>query len=262
MSGNILSVRNLEKRFIGLRAVADLSFDVRDGQIKAIIGPNGAGKTTLFNAISGLVPADEGSVHFLGKNIFSMRPHRIAELGISRTFQTVQLFENMTVLQNVMVGMHPRTKTGFLRAAFRLPGIRAEEKSVRAKAMEMLEFVGLEKDANAGSAGLPFGNRRKLEIARALATDPKLLALDEPASGLNINETEEFGDLIRKIRNRGITVLLVEHDMSLVMSISDEVLVIDHGRRIAEGEPHVIQKDQRVIEVYLGSEELLGPEVN
>jgi len=262
MSEPVLTVNNVSKHFSGLKAVDCLSFSVFDGQIKAIIGPNGAGKTTLFNVISGMFPATGGSLQFLGRNITGLKPHRVARLGISRTFQNIQLFENMSVRENAMVGTHIRTKTGFIRSAFMLPGIWKNERKARSIAKETLELVGLDKQAKMPASSLSFGHRRKLEIARALATQPKLLMLDEPASGLNINETEEFGELIKKIRSLGITILLVEHDMSLVMSISDEVLVIDHGSKIAEGEPHLVQKDARVIEVYLGSEESSGEAVN
>jgi branched-chain amino acid transport system ATP-binding protein len=255
MSEPILSISNLSKHFYGLKAVDSLSFNVLDGQIKAIIGPNGAGKTTLFNVISGMLPATFGSMSFLGRSIAGLKPYEVARLGISRTFQNIQLFENMSVLENAMVGTHLQTKTGFIRSAFMLPGIRKNENKARSIAKEMLSLVGLDIHAKMGAGSLSFGHRRKLEIARALATRPKLLMLDEPASGLNIKETEEFGELIKKIRSLGATILLVEHDMSLVMSISDEVLVIDHGSKVAEGEPHVIQKDPRVIEVYLGAEE-------
>jgi len=260
MNEAILSIMNLSKHFIGLKAVDSLSFSVLDGQIKAIIGPNGAGKTTLFNVISGIFPATDGSMHFLGRNISGLKPHKVARLGISRTFQSIQLFENMSVLENAMIGTHIKTRTGFICAAFMLPGIRKDERKARTIAMDMLNLVGIDKQSSMAAGSLPFGHRRKLEIARALATQPKLLMLDEPASGLNINETEEFGGLIKKIRSLGITILLVEHDMSLVMSISDEVLVIDHGSKIAEGKPQKVQKDKHVIEVYLGAEETSSTE--
>jgi len=251
---NILRVESLRKNFGGVVALDGLTFEVQKGAIKSIIGPNGAGKTTLFNIISGMYRPSSGGVWFLGESITGSPPYVTAKRGISRTFQNLQLFANMTVRENVMVGRHCRTKTGFLRSALRLPGAAKEEKRTAAEAMDILRFVGLEESAQRGASTLPFGKQRVVEMARALATDPKLLLLDEPASGLNLRETEEIGRLIQKIRDTGKTIIVVEHDMSLVMAISEEVLVLDHGRRIAEGPPRSIQKHPEVLRVYLGEE--------
>ncbi len=250
----ILQVISLRKNFGGLVALDDLTFDVREGQLKSIIGPNGAGKTTLFNIISGIFPPSSGRVRFEEKNIASLAPHLVATRGISRTFQNLRLFANMSVLENVMVGRHCRTKVGLLRSALKFPGVLREERRTTAAAMELLELVGLADSAHRNPGTLPFGKQRRVEIARALATDPKLLMLDEPASGLNVRETEEVGELIQKIRDTGKTVVVVEHDMSLVMGISEEVLVLDHGRRIAEGPPREVQKHPEVLKVYLGED--------
>ncbi len=250
----ILQVTSLRKNFGGVVALDDLSFEVSEGQLKSVIGPNGAGKTTLFNIISGIYPPSSGQVRFNGKDISSLPPHVVARKGISRTFQNLQLFANMTVLENVMVGRHCRTKVGLLRSALRLPGVVKEEKTTVAAAMELLDFVSLANSAHRGAATLPFGKQRQVEIARALATEPRLLLLDEPASGLNVRETEEVGLLIQKIRDTGKTVVVVEHDMSLVRGISEEVLVLDHGKRIAEGPPRQVQKHPEVLRVYLGED--------
>ncbi len=250
----ILEVMSLRKNFGGVVALDDLSFAVREGQIKSIIGPNGAGKTTLFNIISGIYPPTSGRVRFRGKDVASVAAHVVAARGISRTFQNLQLFPNMTVLENVMVGRHCRTRVGILRSALRLPGVLREEKMTVAAAMQLLKSVGLADSAHRGAATLPFGKQRLVEVARALATEPKLLLLDEPASGLNMRETEEVGKLIQRIRDTGKTILVVEHDMSLVMGISEEVLVLDHGRPIAEGTPREVQKHPEVLRVYLGED--------
>ena len=250
----ILEVISLRKNFGGVLALDNLSIDVREGQLKSIIGPNGAGKTTLFDVITGIYPASSGQVRFGAKSITSLPAHVVARKGISRTFQNLQLFANMTVLENVMVGRHCRTKVGLLGSALKFPGVRKEERRTIAAAMELLEFVGLVDSARRGAATLPFGKQRRVEIARALATEPKLLLLDEPASGLNVRETEEVGQLIQRIRNSGKTVVVVEHDMSLVMGISEEVLVLDHGRKIAEGPPREVQKHPEVLRVYLGED--------
>jgi ABC-type branched-subunit amino acid transport system ATPase component len=250
----ILEVVSLRKNFGGVVALDDLGFEVRRGQIKSIIGPNGAGKTTLFNVITGIYPPSSGQVRFLGKNVTGLPAHAVARKGISRTFQNLRVFANMTVVENVVVGRHCRTKAGFFRSALKLGGAIKEEKRAAAAGMELLRFVGLEEFAHRGAATLPFGKQRLVEIARALATEPELLLLDEPASGLNVRETEEVGRLVREIRDRGKTIVVVEHDMSLVMGISEEVLVLDHGRRIAEGSPREVQKDPEVLKVYLGED--------
>jgi len=250
-----LEVANLVKRFGGLVAVSEVNFSVIPGQIKAIIGPNGAGKTTIFNLITGIEPPSTGQIKFKERELNGLKPHRISALGISRTFQHVELYNNMSVLENVMVGRHPRTFSGMLSAAFRLPKAKREEKAIVEEAMERLKFVGLDASAEESAANLPFGQQRLLEFARALATEPELLLLDEPAAGLNIKETEEVGGLIRRIRDMGITVLLVEHDMSLVMNISDEVMVLNYGEKIAEGTPSKIQNNEDVIAAYLGVDE-------
>lgn len=248
----LLDVRNVSRRFGGLAALEGVTFGVAQGQIKAVIGPNGAGKTTLFNIISGVLASDTGSIGFKGEPIRGLKPHQIARAGISRTFQNPSLFVQMSVLENVMLGRHTRTRQGFVACCLSLPRQVHEERRIRESAMERLEFVGLADLASVSAGSLAFGQRRMVELARALATDPALILLDEPASGLNAKETDDFGRLVAKIRESGVTVLLVEHDMSLVMGISDEILVLHNGRRIAEGSPADVRKNPEVISVYLG----------
>ncbi len=254
MADFLLEIRDLSRSFGGLKAVNDVSFTVRAGSIKSVIGPNGAGKTTLFNLISGMLPCDSGSILQKGREITGFQPHRIAALGLSRTFQTTKLFSRMTVLENVMVGRHTRTRAGFFSGVLSLPWSWREEREIRERSMELLDVLGLADAAAELASNLPFGRQRLLEIARALATEPSLLLLDEPAAGLNIYETREMADLVLKIRGWGITVLLVEHDMSLVMDISDEIVVLNYGRKVAEGEPAAIQRDPEVIRIYLGGD--------
>jgi len=250
----LLEVDNLRRSFGGLTAVNGVSFKVARGHIKAIIGPNGAGKTTVFNLVSGLLPPDAGSLRYDGRTITGLKPYRIARLGISRTFQTPSLFMQMTVLENVMVGRHARTRRGIWASALRLPGQPREERAIRAAALERLQYVGLADVADWPVSALSFGRRRMTELARALATDPQLLMLDEPASGLNTKETEDLAALICRIRDGGVTLLLVEHDMSLVMDISDDILVLNYGTTLAEGPPSIVRNDPRVVEVYLGGQ--------
>ena len=250
----LLELAAVRRSFGGLVAVDGVSLTVSAGQIKGVIGPNGAGKTTLFNMISGLLKPDAGQIKFKDCPIAGLKPYQIARAGISRTFQNPSLFLHMNVLQNVMVGRHCRSRWDFLGCGLRWPGQPKEERAIRQAALAQLADVGLADLAHCPAGALPFGRRRMVELARALATEPEMLLLDEPASGLNPREKEDLGVLIRKIRDRGITVLLVEHDMSVVMGLSDDIMVLHNGRTIAEGAPQVVQNDPRVISVYLGGE--------
>ena len=248
----ILEANNLRKEFDGLIAVNDVSFAINSDEIVAIIGPNGAGKTTIFNLLSGVLKATSGVVKYNGLVISGLKPYQITPLGIVRTFQNVGLFQNMTALENVMTGHHTRARPRILTAAMRLPGFFQKEQATMEYAMRLLDFVGLEEKANLMAGQLPYGQQRLLEIARALATEPKLLLLDEPAAGLNLKETAELSRLIRRIQRQGVTIILVEHDMRLVMEIADRIIVLDRGQKIAEGTPEEIRNNQRVIVAYLG----------
>jgi len=251
----ILEVKDLGKSFGGVEALHNITFSVPSGIIQAIIGPNGAGKTTLLNCISGVIKPTRGRIIFLGKSIENLQPHKIATLGISRTFQNVALFKRMSVIENVTIGLHTKTRSGFTSCALRLPSMIREERHIFERAQEWLEFVGLADEMNKEAGSLPLGKQKLLEVARALATEPRLLLLDEPAGGLNTAETEQFGELIEKIKNLGITVVLIEHDMNLVMERSDQIAVLHYGKLLATGTPQEIKKNPQVVEIYLGKEE-------
>src|SRR5947208_7416115 len=250
----ILAATGVTKRFGSLVAVSQVDVHIEPGTIHAIIGPNGAGKTTLFNCVTGLHTHDEGSILFKGRPLEHLKSHERVRLGMSRTVQNIRLFSQMTVLENVMIGRHCRTHAGLLRMFFRLRPL-PEERAIRARADEILEFMGLSHRRDAIAATIPFGEQRRLEIARALSTYPDLLLLDEPTSGMNPRETEEIDEVIKRIRALGKTILLIEHDMSVVMKISDLVTVLNFGVKIAEGPPKILQKVPRVIEAYLGTED-------
>lgn len=251
----LLSVDRLSKCFGGLQAVSDVSFSVPAGAIKALIGPNGAGKTTLFNLISGVIVPDSGAITFDEAQVHGLSPHQMACRGMARTFQHIRLFPKMSVLENIMIGRHIHSRAGFIAGMLNLPFTWSEEKRIREKSYEAIEFLGLADLAGIEATSLSYGQQRIVEIGRALACEPKLLLLDEPAAGLNTRETADMAALISRIRNTGITVLLVEHDMSLIMDISDEILVLSYGKKIADDTPLAIQNNSEVISVYLGEDD-------
>jgi branched-chain amino acid transport system ATP-binding protein len=251
----LLEVGGVSKRFGGVHAVQDVSFRVEQGMIKAIIGPNGAGKTTLFNLVSGFAEPDQGTIHLAGEPIHGRQPHQVAARGLARTFQHIKLFAGMTALENVMVGRHLRGRSGFVSGMLHLPRSRREDRDSRDRARELMDFLGIAALADAEATQLAYGQQRAVELARALALEPRIVLLDEPAAGLNMRETRELAGLVCRIRERGITVLLVEHDMSLVMGISDEVAVLSYGEKIADADPRTVQRDPEVVRIYLGDEE-------
>ena len=254
MGGALLQTVLLRKEFGGLVAVDDVDFTVPEGAIVSLIGPNGAGKTTFFNMLTGVYKPTSGQVVFAGEDLTNRPPHVYTERGIGRTFQNIRLFQNMTALENVLVGMHTRLKGKLLEAIFRTPRVKHEEHDARARARELLEYSGLRRKDQVIGRNLSYGDQRRLEVARALATEPKLILLDEPTAGMNPQETAEFTAFVGRLRSdRGLSVLLIEHDMRVVMGVSDRVTVLDYGEKIAEGSPGEIQKNERVIEAYLGS---------